>query len=240
MRIDFPRGLRAFVALCLLLGLGCSSPNGEVGKGEAPPRATGVDTVAAVADALIPSSSFQDWVTFADAVVVVDAFAEDEMEPAKEVEEVGEGMIGRVVTVRLVEVLWTRSGAYRPPEQFAFKTAGWAFNAEGRRPMSFDGGARIEVGQRYLMPLVDYDAAIWTLPDDTGWGPLDWGWAYRFVDGTVRVEERQRTQELASELDGRTGPEVAHTLTETKPLPEEERIAFLQAVAREMGVAPAG
>ncbi len=60
------------------------------------------------------SNGLSDWVSFADAVVVVRVTREERVSPSPEETQRGEGYVNRVVTIDVEESVWTRSGGPTP------------------------------------------------------------------------------------------------------------------------------
>jgi hypothetical protein len=117
------------------------------------------DSPAAVGDAcsegdsLWTTDTLRDWVSFADGLAVITPVAERETPPPAGPEGYA-GYIGRRVTVRVERRLWRRRGASAAPDTFRFVDYGWVGTIEDRRPARACGGARLELGRRYLAPLV--------------------------------------------------------------------------------------
>lgn len=123
------------------------------------PRAA---VVAAHASERFPAATLEDWVTFADQVSVVAVVDEAETAPGSDVATDGDYVL-RNLTLRVQDTPWRRSDAPSAPETLTVKTWGW-IESNGQRSMHLASNApRLEVGQRYLTPLVR--------PTD-GWTPL--------------------------------------------------------------------
>jgi len=92
--------LLAAATLLAVLGTGCgNSPNGPA-------------SVAFSGSAVIPHEGFRDWISYSDQVSVVTVVSEGELPVDSAVLERGEGSIGRRVTIRIDETIW--SVAERP------------------------------------------------------------------------------------------------------------------------------
>ncbi|SDL19238.1 hypothetical protein SAMN05216298_2984 [Glycomyces sambucus] len=123
----------------------------------------------------LPSITADDWVTYADHVVVVEAVSEQALEPdAVEVER-GEGVIGRIVSLTVEDVLWSREGAPQPaPATWEYSGLGWTFtdgDLEDPIEMALDGFPRVEVGHEYVMA-IRWEEAVCT--DDGDGVPAQW------------------------------------------------------------------
>lgn len=132
-------------------------------------EATSLSGVAEMQEAL-PSTTAQDWVTYADHVVTVTATSEHRGDPDAGVEESGEGVVPRFVTLRVDEVLWSRDGApERPPSELEIIWGGWSVSeGEDERPFITADTVEISVGSSYVLPLV-YLALF---DESPSWTPL--------------------------------------------------------------------
>ncbi|MDA1361394.1 hypothetical protein O1R50_17335 [Glycomyces luteolus] len=105
----------------------------------------------------LPSVTAADWVTYADHVVVVEAVEEQAIAPTAEELERGEGIIGRIVSLTVEDVLWSREGAAQAaPATWEYSGLGWYF-ADGDTTntveMALIDLPRIEVGHQYVMAI---------------------------------------------------------------------------------------
>jgi hypothetical protein len=103
----------------------------------------------------LPSVTASDWVTYADHVIVVEAVSERAIPPTAAELERGEGIIGRVVSLTVEEVLWSREGASTPaPATWEYSGLGWYFDegdATDAAEMALLDLPRVEVGHQYVM-----------------------------------------------------------------------------------------
>jgi hypothetical protein len=99
------------------------------------------------------SDSLHDVRSFSDAMAIVTAVKE-ETPPEPDGPEGWAGLIGRTVTMKVERVLWRRPNAPRPPATSRFGDLGWWGEPEDRVPMRVCGETRMEVGRRYLAPIV--------------------------------------------------------------------------------------
>lgn len=111
---------------------------------------------------LWPVESLRSWVSYSDQLAVVRVTAEEAFGP--EPTERG-AYIPRRVALTLERVLWHRRGAPAAPTRLSIVDWGWCRTADGRAPMVIDGVARLKVGRRYLVPLVQYRGE-WTTFDE--------------------------------------------------------------------------
>jgi len=191
----------------------------------------GQHTVNAGGSDRFPSETLTDWVSYADQVSVITVTAEHVIPPPADVEERGEGYIGREVTARIETTIWRRPGAPEAPAEIRYYAAGWVLKEGQRRLLATVGGSREAVNQRYLMPLVQVEAGEW--------GPLSGGSKLRFETDRV-ASSIMRTNDdtpAGESLAGKTTQEVARLLAETKPdpiavkyadLPPDERFKAVQ------------
>jgi hypothetical protein len=146
-----------------------------------------------------PSVTAEDWVTYADHVVVVEAVSEATIAPTAEELERGEGVIGRTVSLAIEEVLWSREGApVAAPSTWQYSALGWHFN-EGDTTdaveMALADFPRVEVGHQYVMA-IRWQAAIC---DDDGeftraqWLGLGEGSEIPYDAGTIGNGESEGT-----------------------------------------------
>jgi hypothetical protein len=103
----------------------------------------------------LPSITATDWVTYADHVIVVEAVSEQAISPTPEELERGEGVIGRIVSLTVEDVLWSREGAPQAaPATWEYSGLGWYFD-EGDTTdtveMALLDLPRVEVGHQYVM-----------------------------------------------------------------------------------------
>ncbi|RZU15117.1 hypothetical protein [Streptomyces sp. BK239] len=121
-------------------------------------QASGDGVIVGHASDRLPSTTAQDWVTYADHVVVVSAVSEREIAPSRSETERGEGIVGRQVTLRVDKVLWSRAAApQKPPTSWEYNAAGWQFSdgdTGKRRKMVLEERPRVEAGHSYVMAIV--------------------------------------------------------------------------------------
>ena len=119
-----------------------------------------LDQAGASSDRL-PSTTAEDWVTYADHVLVVTPTDEEEVPPAEDEVQRGEGLIGRQVSLTVDGVLWSRPDPDRPaPDTLSWQVWGWQFEGgpDDRWPVVGSGTARIEPGHTYVVAVSWEDA----------------------------------------------------------------------------------
>ncbi|QXC60778.1 hypothetical protein KSP35_21035 [Aquihabitans sp. G128] len=169
-----------------------------------------------------------DWVSYADAVAIVEVTGEEAIPLTAAEERHHEPFQQRTVTVEIDEVLYQGLGPAAVPERSTFTTSGWT--TKGHDPVGTTGAARFEVGERFLVPLVEWAGE--------GWRPISTQESLRFADGHAEVEGRGAT-EAAEALDGLTRAEVRKLLSETDPEPVAAAHPELSSIGRQNAVAEA-
>ena len=194
----------------------------------------GLGPVSGEAQGVLPYGSLQDWVSYADAAVVVRVAGAKEIPPSKDITSTGEGLVLRDLTVEVEEVLWARPGAKPAPEEFTYSATGWALHEEKRREM--DVGEPAEVGKRYLIPIAHFVET--PTYGKSGWMGLSSNTTYPIVDGRVRLDEHN-SEGLsdATAIGGKTTKQIAALLARTVPDPRAAEKAALDPVSRYQEVA---
>ena len=152
----------------------------------------------------LPSITAADWVTYADHVIVVEAVSEQAISPTAEELERGEGVIGRIVSLTVEDVLWSREGASTPaPAAWDYSGLGWYFD-EGDTTdtveMALLDLPRVEVGHQYVMA-IRWEKAVC---DEDGeytraqWRGLGEGSEIPFDDDTIGNGESEGTVQDAA------------------------------------------
>ncbi len=119
-----------------------------------------------------PNVTAEDWVTYADHVVIATA-VDDEALPLDEDDAAnGEGGVDRMVTMQVDDVVWTSADPrHEAPTTFEWSGWGWALQNGERIEMAAEDEPRVEVDHTYVMALV-YE------PEFTDGGtqyPASWG-----------------------------------------------------------------
>lgn len=209
-----------------------SDPDGQAGG-----------AVVAQAELALPVETLEDWRTYGMRLATVTVVAEQRGNATPIVDELGEGPIGRTVTLDIDDPLWTDTTSWGrdlpTPSTLTIETEGWVVGESGERPMSTAGFARLEVGHEYLVMLsqapenqaTGSDAHTWALMAQLG-----------IVDGRVVSPGHSR---LADTLEGKTPNEVADLLdAETVERRDgnayEELPPYERAIAIATGHVPSG
>lgn len=161
-----------------------------------------------------PSETLTEWVSFADQISVVSVLSERDISPPADVLQRGEGYIGRIIAVDVEKTLWRRSEAPAVDATFSTITEGWVLEGGTRHPFALAGGPRLEVGGRYLMPLVraPRDGVEWSALSAGATIPLDGG-----TLATTKVFGKPST--IAEALKGQSLDDLALRLASTSPDP---------------------
>lgn len=152
----------------------------------------------------LPSVTATDWVTYADHVIVVEAVSEQAISPTAGELERGEGVIGRVVSLTVEDVLWSREGSPQAaPATWEYSGLGWYF-AEGDTTdtveMALLDFPRVEVGHQYVMA-VRWERAV--CDEDGEYTPAQWrglgeGSEIPYDDDTIGNGESEGTVQDAA------------------------------------------
>jgi hypothetical protein len=173
-------GYPLVLAVVALSVIACGRNSNDASSGEPI-----VDVAAAER---LPADDLADWVSYADAVIAVTVTNEVELPPSPEEAATGEGLLVRDVTVQVDDMLWSHPRARNlPAEGFVFTTLGWTIDDGSKTPARAEGAERLEVGGRYVMPIV-----YWTQDDQ--WGPIA-------PSAVVRLDADNRLP--AASLEGR-------------------------------------
>jgi hypothetical protein len=174
-----------------------------------------------------PNSTLQDWVSYADEVVVANVTAEKEL-PASADPAANAGYFGRVASFHVERRLWHRRGAPSAPSTFDLVVTGWG--GPDRRPVAADG-VRVEVGRSYLIPMARF-AENGTVVGS--WAPLS---ASAFVPWTgSAVAPVGDAHRAVTPLTGDTPEQISAELARTTPDPLAEKHASLDPAARVQAV----
>ncbi|MER7048392.1 hypothetical protein ABT391_26465 [Streptomyces jumonjinensis] len=183
------------------------------GQGEAR-RGDGETVLIAEGKDRRPSQTAEDWVTYADHVVVVTAVSERETPPALIEIERGEGLTGREVTLRVDEVVWSRGGAPRAaPAEWKRASTGWRFtggSTSNRTKMAMRDQPRVETGHRYILAL-DWEEAKCSPgdePEPAQWHTLGEGAVVPYDNNTIGEGEMEGRHLQATQPRAETGPDM--------------------------------
>ena len=137
-----------------------------------------------------PSDTAEDWVTYADHVVVARAASEVENPPDRSEVELGEGIVGRNVQMVVQQVLWSAPDAPQAaPTSWDRTSMGWHFreSVSSRTRMGIRNASRVEVGHTYVL------AIQWAhnpcQPGEGEWLGLGTGSTIPYDDGVLGVGE---------------------------------------------------
>lgn len=210
------------LAAVLLVGCAPAAPD-SAGTPSVRPR--GEPASSAVRDLAFPADTLQDWVTYADRVVVVRIDSEARREPTPEEVRLGRRSTHRMVTWTRQAVLWANPArpAEDAPSTMTTYGGSWSSQRDNAHPETFGGEPALFVGHTYLAALTH-----------TALGPgAEREWidlmVLPFDDGLVGDGERfrgwQGQEELLDAVWGKTGDEVAELLRLTPIDPEARPFA---------------
>jgi hypothetical protein len=201
-------------ALGALIGCGGSRSTSQVVVGEGSGR--------------FPDHTLSDWVSYADQLSVVLVTAQEALPADNGTLARGEGYIGRIVTLKINRTLWTRESTGPSAKgNIRIVTYGWVLQDGMRYQFAGLGGPRLEVGRRYVLPLVraPRDGVAWTALSVASTIPLE---------GALMTTERiiGQPSRIASSLEGRAPAALARLLARTPPDPIAARFWRLSPDAR--------
>jgi hypothetical protein len=213
--------LSALIAAAPAAGCGGEEAGTSAAAGAAP------RTVTIEGANRFPDTGLRDWASFADHVVVFTVTSDREVVTATPEElAAGEYVIGREATLTIDRWLWSAPNAPELPSTIAMDVKGWAVKGGQRMAMVADGEPRLEVGQRYLAPLL--------LMDDRSpaeWWPLTVGSMLQLDSDTVRPA-LPHGQGSARQLAGSSIRDVADVVTREPADPTARRFRHLRPAER--------
>ncbi len=102
-----------------------------------------------------PNLTAEDWVTYADHVVVATAVADEALPLDEDDAANGEGGVDRMVTMQVDDVVWTSTEPrHEAPATFEWSGWGWALQDGEQIEMAAADEPRVEVDHTYVMALV--------------------------------------------------------------------------------------
>jgi hypothetical protein len=174
---------------------------------------------------LLPSETLRDWVSFADDLAVVSVAAERELPPPPGADpRLDEDYIGREVTLQVERTLWHRPGGPSVGDDFDMVVWGWTERSGTRRPFAVLGGARMEVGRRYLLPVTKIEGE---------WTPLGSGTILTLEGDTVTSDvPGNKPEPVAAAMKGRSLADARRAVNSAAPYPLAAKNAEVPAVER--------
>lgn len=180
------------------------------------------------AQELLPSRTLEDWVSYGDAVVVIDVLNEAELPRDASIEQTGEGYIARAVEFRIASTLWSSNRIALPEGVFTSSVSGWFVHDNALTPATFNDAPRFEVGQRYVVSFVDFG---------NEWAPQGSGAILR-LEGDKVLPQEAAGPSAATDLVNLTPDEIIGVLRSTSSSPEVEGLMDLDPVSRYWEVHP--
>jgi hypothetical protein len=157
-------------------------------------RQEGSATVSAELSDRFPSTTAEDWVTYADFAAEVEVADERSSAPSAEDLKRGEGDLERTVILSIEDVLWRAPGGEPPPTELEYSALGWRFDdadANERKAIVADDRPRLEVGHKYVLAFhwqaercYEGDGVI-----PAHWNGLGAGSVLPYADDTIGVGE---------------------------------------------------
>jgi hypothetical protein len=168
----------------------------------------------------------RDWVSWADAIAVVEVVGEDQLEHPWDTHESREGFVGRQIRAAIEETIWARPGAEPAPNSVTLKTTdGWWYDHGALVPMKDLGAHRSEVGDRLLVAMFH---------------SKDWGWTLMSGGIPVSADARLRPDvdqtDLGEQLRSMTVQQTVETFRSAKPFADVVRFQHLDIDARMIAV----
>jgi hypothetical protein len=176
-----------------------------------------------------PTSTLQDVVSYASAVVVFTVSSERALPEEELIRRTAEGYVAREVTISVLRTLWRADGSSPLPGSLSFEDWGWTVHDGQRFPAtSSPGAARLTVGTTYAAALVHLDC---------GWGVTSESAVTVAPDlSTLRTATSAPT-ELAKAFAGSLlTSRLASTLAGISPDPAVAKHASLPADRRYLAV----
>lgn len=176
--------------------------------------------------------TLEDWVSYSDHIVIADVTDEKRLGLDNEEDRRnGEGLVGRQLTIEIIDSLYRRTGSLELPPVVSFGHTGWRLKDGKEIPMGVMGATRMEVGHRYLIPLT-----YW-LRQEGGWGFMTSTGSIEIVDGRIEtIGGEGRPAALA--IGGLTPDEARDVFAKVEPhpaaaahpdLPADERYDLVSA-----------
>lgn len=178
-----------------------------------------------------PMTTLTDLVSYSDQLSIVSVTSEKALGPLVETDANG-GMVGRSVELEVERTLWRREGAPTVSGTVSMIVDPWMVDGDDARPWNISGGARLEVGGRYLVPLTqvkDEEGVGWTVNGEEAVYPLN---GSTIVCGSVREEEFSN-----EDVSGWSVDEFAARFAATEPDPLAVKYGRLDVHARWNAVA---
>ncbi len=138
------------------------------------------------------SQTADDWVTYADHVLVVTVLNETRLSPSRKEASRGEGMAGGNVKLRVDKVLWSAPDAPQPaPAILDLSAAGWVFNnnSTGEAKFALRHASRLEKGHTYVKAVEWIKDPCSDNPKQGSWEALGSGDTIPFDAGVLGAGE---------------------------------------------------
>lgn len=189
------RGFHRLFLFIALLSCGCShSPDVVVGQGEA----------------IFPSETLTDWVSYGLQVSEVTVLTEERAggDPTD-----ADPYVARLVQINVDKNLWVNSDGFSPVAgTIEFFASGWVKQGDHEALFALLNSPRLEVGGHYIMPLTLMPPEVPSM-----WGPLGTSAVLGVPGDQVAEEDVQQRGNLgaATAFSGRPESELASALANT-------------------------
>ncbi|MGN0064698.1 MAG: hypothetical protein ACI379_10690 [Nocardioides sp.] len=207
------------------------------------PAPTEPDVINAQLSDRFPNSTATDWVTYGDAVAVVEVTESRRGEPSEDALEIGEGDVPRTVEFTIKDIVWERPEARRLPESLDYPALGWHFKngaVEDAKALVSDDRPLFHEGHQYLVTLAWQDRRCYegdgVIPGH--WVGLGSGSSIPITDKILGVgefggqeQDLEAAQTMAKELPqdsvfaqvvGGSVDDVQHLLNDASPTKRED------------------
>lgn len=189
------------------------------------------------ASGYFPTETLEDWKSYGDHVAVVLVARERALPPTEEELRIGEGLLGRDLTIQVERRIWSAAGAPVLPSEFRYGGSGWVLKNGTKYPLRIEGSPRLEVGERFIAPLV--------LMDDRTphtWAPLGSDAPLPLAEDRIIAPdpEGRLTSPLLERFGGKSVSELAEALKREDADPLAKKYDHLRPLKRVQAVSAAG
>jgi hypothetical protein len=220
--------ITALLAVVAAVSLGWVAGLGGQSAGKSDAASVATKTVRIQGASRFPDTGLRDWASLADHIVIFTVAADREVNAATTEElAAGEYAIGREAMLSIDRRLWSAPGAPALPAKITMDVKGWAVANGQRYVMVADGEPRLEVGQRYLAPLL--------LMDDrqpAEWWPLTVSSMLQLDADRVKPANPYAEADSARQLAGRSVREVQDAVGREAAEPTAKRFSNLRPAQR--------
>lgn len=211
------------VLAVLLVAGGCSTSSPPASEDTAP-------VVFVSGDARLPYDTFRDWVSYADAVVVMTVEQVEVGDLTEQEISEGSGLKERRISATVDDTIWRHPAANQPPATLEFVGLPFVLRGEALRESRMGLAPWMNEGERFVVPITE------TI--DEGWIPLNVEAAVPLTTTDV-LEPSEDIGGITSDLMGLSTAELADILNATASDPVAEKNRNLDPDARYRAVVAA-